>query len=89
MGEKTKRLRGKASNYHSCLSALEVKFWQYFIPSLPLPGIHTAGQRFLYPHSSILWKVHLPNFQSGIAEDLWFKDTMNELLKYKHALVAV
>lgn len=63
--------------------------WQYFIPSLPLPGIHTAERHFLYLHSSILWKVHLPNFQSGTAEDLRFKDIMNELLKYKLALVAV
>lgn len=36
----------------------------------PLTGIHTAEQHFLYPHSSILWKVHSPNFQSGTAEDL-------------------
>lgn len=68
---------------------MEVKLWQYLIPSLPLAGIHTAKRRFLDPHSSILWKVHLPNFQSGTTEDLWYKDTMNELLDYKHALVAV
>lgn len=55
----------------------------------PPPGIHTAEPHFLYLHSSILWKVHLPNFQSGKVGDLWFKDIMNELLKYKQALVAV
>ena len=68
---------------------MEVKFWQYFIPSLPLAGIHTAEQHFLDPHSSILWKVHWPNFQSGTAKDLWLKNTMNELPEYKHALIAV
>lgn len=71
------------------IKALEVKPWPYFVLALPPPGIHTAEQRFLYLHSSILWKVRLPNFQSGTAEDLWFKDIMNELLKYKHAPVAV
>lgn len=44
----------------------------------PLPGIHIAEQHFLYLHSSIQWKVHWPNFQSGIGEDLWFKDTVNK-----------
>lgn len=57
--------------------------------SLPPPGIHTAERRFLYLHNLILWKVHLPDFQSDKAEDLWLEDIMNELLKYKHALVAV
>lgn len=66
-----------------------MKAWLHFIPPLPPPGIHIVEQHFLYLHSSILWKVHLPNFQSGTAEDLWLKDIMNELLKYKHALVAV
>lgn len=36
----------------------------------PPPGIHTAEPHFLYLHSSILWKVHLPNFQSGKVGDL-------------------